>query len=171
MPLFYPRRSMEPLRGRRAGVLAALLVLGVALAACDRSSAGTSATHAQPTPTASGGSPGGSPGATTALPQLTPEPGWYAAAMLNGATAGTGGTDTSEGGFTATKPYSIFAACQGSGTLALTYAQARQTLSCAASAQLFSARNLAPSPVGQQVTVRVTTVGAITWEVLVEMLG
>ncbi len=153
----------------RAILLGIPLAPVVLLAACSgtaarQPNADSSTTVSRPTSTAA---PTASPVAAATLPPLTLQQGWQAVLVLGEA----GSSTSSSGSFTASAPYMLYWACEGTGTLKVTYGDTTQTMDCAAQSQLQGSGQQTPNPIGQQVAVSAAGQGDVAWEVLVEMQG
>lgn len=73
------------------------------------------------------------------------------------------------GSFVASKPYSLFFSCEGSGTLRIAYPKATETAPCRETPELNGTQTFPPPAGSGQVTVQVSTEGTVMWEAMAEM--
>lgn len=143
-------------RGTYFFALALLVVVGL-LSACapaptvERTPAPTSAPTIIPTAT---------------LPPLHSEIGWHTVFTMGDM---SGQPQNVQKSFTASKPYTLFFACQGSGTLTVSYGQSLEKVMCTSTAQLQGTDTQQPPHSGDTVTISAAPSGAIIWELLVSM--
>lgn len=138
----------------------ALALLGALL--CLSACASTAIASVSPTATVT------TPPASTAmapLPSLKAETGWHVVLTLGNVF----GTPVVVGGrFFVAKPYKLFFSCNGSGTLHVAYPAATETAPCREAPELNGTQPFPPPPGDGQVTITVSTEGAVQWEVIAE---
>ena len=127
-------------------------------------------TAVMPTPTAQPFPPPTvAPIAKSSLPTLAPAAGWHTALTLSDTTGAHGG-DIQQQGFIASKPYIILYSCKGSGgAVKVLYQHTVDGAYCTDPPIVNRTKTLRSTQPDHSAFVAVAPMGAIIWELLVEM--
>ena len=105
----------------------------------------------------------------SSLPTLTPAAGWHTALTLSDTTGAHGG-DIQQQGFIASKPYIILYSCKGSGgAVKVLYQHTVDGAYCTDPPIVNRTKTLRSTQPDHSAFVAVAPMGAIIWELLVEM--